>query len=265
MPTAPLRLSALGVPVDLVFAGGRAEEARAALAPRWQLCHREEAQSDARILEVRLGEEIAYAADAEVVGSPALDKTMVDLTHRITYTAIDANRGDLLMLHAGAFSNLDSGAAVVAVAAGGTGKTTLCRTLAVGRGYLTDETVGIRADRSIIPYAKPLSVRRQDGDTKDELDPVAVGLGPAQAPPYVRALLLLDRVAGAPDEPVVEELDLFDAIVAIAPESSSLSMLDAPLHRLEDLLDSLVLVARVHYREAASLAPLVDRLIGAAR
>lgn len=268
MPISPLRLQALGIPIDVHCTGDRADEARDALSSRWQLCHRDEDDPAAEQIEVRLGDEVesyGYSDDRRTVGTPELASTMANLTHAVTRLAIEGNRGRLLMLHAGAVSSLDTGATVVAIAAGGTGKTTLCRTLAPGRGYVTDETVGIRADHTIVAYPKPLSVRRSDGRTKDEVDPVAAGLERPRAAPYVAAVLLLDRDDEAPTDAEVEELDVFDAIVAIAPETSSLSRLEEPLHRLERLLESVALVARVRYRDAVDLGPLTDELIGAAR
>ena len=60
-------------------------------------------------------------------------------------------------------------------------------------------------------------------------------------------------------------LDLFDAIIALTPETSSLARLPRPLHRLAELLGSLTLLARVHYREAASLEALVCQVAGPPR
>jgi hypothetical protein len=260
---APLLITALGVPVDVRLHGTRAAEARAALAPRWSLCARTAPDPGARAIDVFLGEETSRSGPTRVAGSD-LAQLMVDLTHQVTFAAIDANIGTLLMLHAAGICNPATGAAVVCVAPGGTGKTTLCRTLGPGRGYLSDETVGIADDGTIATYPKPLSVRRPDGQVKDEVDPTTVGLAASTVTPYVGGILLLDRADQGPDLAQVEELDVFDAIMAMTPETSSLSRLPKPLHRLADLVESLPLVARVHYREVSTLEPVVAGLIGPA-
>ncbi len=59
------------------------------------------------------------------------------LTQEVTTAAIRAHAGSLLMFHATALSNQDTGASIAFVAPGGTGKTTLVRTLGHGRGYVT--------------------------------------------------------------------------------------------------------------------------------
>jgi hypothetical protein len=257
-----LMLTALGVPVDLRFHGPLAAEARAALASRWSLCARTEAVPDARTIEVTLGREIAGDLESREVGGTDLARLMVDVTHRITYLAVGANIGRLLMFHAAGVCNPTTGSAVVCVAPGGTGKTTLCRTVGRGRGYLSDETVGVAEDGTIVTYPKPLSVRRVDEEGKDEVDPTRLGLAATGVTPFVAGLLLLDRTTDGPETAQVEPLDAFDAIIGVTPETSSLSRLPRPLHRLADLVDTLPLVARVRYREAATLEPVVAGLIG---
>ena len=120
-------------------------------------------------------------ADCPGVQAPSLRRTahvplttlasaLSGITQQVTRAAIEARAGQLLMFHAGALCDLDTGATIAFVAPGGTGKTTLVRTLGPGRGYVTDETVGVRARRGIEPYCKPLSVRRAEpGAPKDEI------------------------------------------------------------------------------------------------
>jgi hypothetical protein len=59
----------------------------------------------------------------------------------------------------------------------------------------------------------------------------------------------------------LEPLDLFDAIIGMTPETSSLSRLPRPLHRLEELAAGLP-IARAHYKEAATLEVFLPELIG---
>ncbi|HSN43614.1 MAG TPA: ATP-binding protein [Propionibacteriaceae bacterium] len=107
---------------------------------------------------------------------------------------IQAQVGNLLMLHAGALCDLGSGASVVFVAPGGTGKTTLARTLGVRFGYLTGETVGIDRNGRVHPYPKPLSIRTGASMShKREVSPDDLGLGYAHPDPYVARVVLLSR------------------------------------------------------------------------
>ncbi len=56
------------------------------------------------------------------------------------------------MLHAGAVADPRTHRAVAVVAGAGAGKTTFVRTMGRGRVYLSDETVALREDHSIVPY-----------------------------------------------------------------------------------------------------------------
>ncbi len=263
---AVLPLTVLGVPVDLQFAGPRAAEAYDAFAPRWALCLRDNGASAERAVTVTLGGPDGGSNGGSnedgTIGSDDLPLLLQLATQRVTYQAIHANIGSLLMFHAAAVCHPQTGAALVAIAPGGTGKTTVCRTLGRGRGYLSDETVGVRADNTIVPYPKPLSVRRTDWDAKDETDPRSIGLAAATVTPYVAAILLLARDDEHTGPARLEPLDLFDAIIGMTPETSSLSRLPRPLHRLEELVGGLPVVARAHYTEAASLEVFLGELIG---
>ena len=162
-----------------------------------------------------------------------LAKRLMTTTQDITRALIRSQRGRLLMLHAGAVSHPETGESLVYVAPGGTGKTTLSRLLGRSFGYLTDETVGLDATGTILPYPKPLSVRADQPGLKHEVSPDALGLLPAPAQPRVARVVLLDRRVDA-HEAEVEEVGFMDALFALTEQSSSLPMLDRPLHRLAD-------------------------------
>lgn len=180
------------------------------------------------------------------------------LTQRITAAKIRSQAGRLFMVHAGAVAHPDSGDAVAFVAPGGTGKTTLMSQLSEAYCYLTDETVGVTFDGEILPYPKPLSLRQEAGSPKLELSPDAGGFRPTPPRARLRRLVLLARTEGHGDAPpAVEELTEFEAISALAPETSSLAALPRPLHALADLLDSLDPIVRLHYRDAETLTELV--------
>ncbi|WP_257478991.1 hypothetical protein [Acidipropionibacterium jensenii] len=112
------------------------------------------------------------------------------------------------------------------------------------------------------PYPKPLSIRVPGNRYKNETPPDELGLLADDGPAPLVRILLLDRSDSYPVEPVVEQTDLFDAVMTMTPQTSALSKLDAGLHQLADLIDATGGVLTVHYREAASLLPLIAELTG---
>src|SRR5215207_3950639 len=79
------------------------------------------------------------------------------ITSEITTGAINALRGEALMLHASAVA-LDDGRVVGFVGPSGRGKTTAAEVLGRAYGYVTDETLAVRVDGSVVAYPKPLSI-----------------------------------------------------------------------------------------------------------
>lgn len=190
-------------------------------------------------------------------------RSMTSLTQSITRAFIQRRAGELLMLHAGAVCNTETGASIAYVAPGGTGKTTLTRALGTRYGYLTDETVGI-VPRSweIKPYPKPLSTRSPSGGyPKSELGPDESGLLAAHPRPQLTTLALLRRTPGS-TEAHISRLDLFDAITSLVPETSSLPAMDKPLHLLADLYDELGGFWLLEFGESEQLREWIDYRLG---
>ena len=193
-------------------------------------------------------------------------RALQSLTQVVTREAILARAGTMMMFHASALCDQQSGATIAMVAPGGTGKTTLVRTLGPGRGYVTDETVAVAPDGRIAPYCKPLSLRRTgNGQPKDEVAPAALGLEPPAAAPWLAGMVLLRRDLAAGSPVLVEDVDLLDALVLLAPETSSLAALDRPLHRLAELVESVGGLRRVRYHDAADVEPVVSEVLGRSR
>ena len=185
---------------------------------------------------------------------------MVALTQRVTYAALRAQAGAAVFFHAGGICDPSTGAAVVYVAPGGTGKTTLTRTLGRGLGYLSDETIAVRSDGSIMPYLKPLSIRRGgDVTMKDEVAPGELGLRAPTVAPWIAGLVILRRRDGARLER--RAVATLDAIAALSPETSALAALERPLSRLADVLDRAGGLEIVTYSEADQLRSLVDEVL----
>jgi hypothetical protein len=204
--------------------------------------------------------------ESSVVTLPATEDerarryALTTLTQDVTRAAISQQTGRLLMLHAGALSNLETGASVAYVAPGGTGKTTISTTLGRGRGYITDETVAVTRAGDIEPYPKPLSVRSAAGG-KDEVAPGELGLEPVGARPWLAGLFVLRRDPGHVGEPAVRELGLLDAMMALSPETSALAALPEPLRTCRDVVKGAGGLLQVTYREATQLEDLLARAL----
>ena len=242
--TPVLRLGALGTHLEVRCIGDSADVLASALRASWSRCL---GDGDGRASDT-------LHLDAHLDDPGRLAHQLMGTTQEITRTLIAAQAGRLLMLHAGAVSHPVTGASLVYVAPGGTGKTTLSRLLGQRFGYLTDETVGITDTGAILPYPKPLSVRRPGAPhLKDELSPDGLGLLPAPIAPQVARIIVLDRSPELATGVELEELCVMDALFAVVEETSSLSWLDRPLHRLAELLEASGPVLRVRYAEASDI------------
>lgn len=256
-----LDLYGLGSRTPVSLGGDAASELVDAVRAAWSRCLDAPAGDPLRTEPVRaaLGHEASADPGAQgerTASAPDLPGLLQALTQQVTYAKIQAQAGRLLLLHAGAVAHPQTGAAVAFVAPGGTGKTTLTRRLGERFGYLTDETVAVDAAGAVLPYPKPLSIRRTPTDLrKGETSPDALGLRRAPEAPRLVRLVLLDR-SDAHAAPHLEELGLADAITALAPETSSLSALPRPLHWLAGLLDTLPAVTRLRYGEVDDVLDL---------
>lgn len=196
---------------------------------------------------------------AFLLQAASFEELAENLTSRLTVAAILANAGEFTMLHACGVADQDTGAVVALVAKSGTGKTTAASLLAQTYGYVTDETVAIRPDGSVVPYPKPLSVKQAPGIPKSQVGPERLGLQPAPAKPFIQSIVLLDRVE-ARTNPMLTKVPLADAVLALIPDSSSQGAIGEPLQSLCRLIDSVGGVWQVTYSEAAdlpaALAPL---------
>lgn len=195
------------------------------------------------------------------LGSDTFEGLAEAVTSEVTIAAILERAGELTMLHACGVA--DPGGAVIAlVAKSGTGKTTASSKLARTFGYITDETVAIRLDGTVVPYPKPLSVKQATpGAAKLQVGPDELGLEAAPDNPRISAIALLDRIAGGDHQlPVIEPVPLVEAVLALIPDTSSQAAVVQPLQSLCRLIDSVGGVSRISYSESAdlkdSLAPL---------
>lgn len=185
---------------------------------------------------------------------------LTSLTQAVTRAAIAEQGGRLLMFHAGALSNLETGATVAYVAAGGTGKTTITTTLGRRRGYISDETVAVTRAGEVQPYPKPLSVRRNGGG-KDEVPPGALGLRSAKRAPWLSGLYAVRRDPHHTGPATARQVALLDAIALLSPETSALAALPEPLRSMRDVLERVGGLVQVTYREATQLEDLLTEAL----
>lgn len=200
------------------------------------------------------------------------------LSSRATLAGIEARSGELLMLHAAGLADAETGRVVACVAPSGTGKTTLSRAAAGSLRYVTDETVAVTREGRVVRYPKPLSVKQhtEQWAPKIQHSPDSLGLEVAEHEGLLLgAIVLLRRIRedarddgeveaqplAADRSPVVEDVDLFDAIVELVPELSYLSRMDGPLHWLAGTIDGVGGVRRLSYREADQAIPALQTLL----
>jgi len=190
------------------------------------------------------------------------------LSSRLTAAAITENAGELMMLDACGVASPDTGAVIALVATSATGKTAAASVLAGTYGYITDQTVAIQPDGSVIPYPKPLSVDQEPGTPKRQVGPDQLWLQPAPPKPFLQSIVLLDRVdaeqsgdagQGRP-APVLRQVTLADALLALIPDSPSQAEIDEPLQSLCRLIDFVGGVWQVTYSEAADLPRVLEPL-----
>lgn len=264
-PARSIVVDAFGVHVGVRVSGDRADEVLDRLEELWQCCPVPAGAFAEVHVEVHVDARFDTDQDRTTTAWHEVDDLLQVLTQQVTEVAVDARAGECLMLHAACLADPTSGAAIAFVAPGGTGKTTLVRTLGPGRWYVTDETTVVLADGTVVPYPKPLSIRREPGSLfKDETAPGSIGLVAAAGRVHLAGLCLLARDDDHAGPPVVETLSTLDGIVALVPQTSHLPDQPRPLRHLAELTESLGGVRRIHYRESADLEGIWDDLVAAA-
>lgn len=210
----------------------------------------------------------AYDGGTFPLQAASFEALAESLSSRLTATAIRENAGELMMLHACGVASPDTGAVVAMVATSATDNTDAASVLAGTYGYITDQTVAIQPDGSVIPYPKPLSVDQEPGAPKRQVGPDQLWLQPVPPKPFLQSIVLLDRVdaeqsgdagRGRPT-PVLRQVPLADALLALIPDSPSQAEIDEPLQSLCRLIDFVGGVWQVTYSEAADLPRVLEPL-----
>ncbi|WP_368498762.1 hypothetical protein [Herbiconiux sp. A18JL235] len=254
-----IAISALGAVVGLQFEKSISEDDANRLSELWAstLTHEPAETSISAALA---------PASADVTAQD-FSSLAAALSTRVTLTAIEQRKSDLVMIHACGVA-LPDGRVVAFVGPSGRGKTTLARALGRHYGYVTDETVGIDSNGIVYPYRKPLSIieDRAAPQVKTQIAPGELDLLPIPSTALrIAAIVLLDRSETYTGPPEVSDVSMRDALVSLVPELSYLPELPRPLQRVAGLIDSVGGVRRLRYREANDVPVVVPDLIKPSR
>lgn len=265
-----LPLTALGVPVDLVVDGSRADELHAAVTAPWASCQRTGAALASggnaittQTVRVVLDDDptvVQTTRDSGILASDRVDELLHELSPAVTTVAIEAQAGRLWMLHAACLADPATGRAVALVGPSGTGKTTAARVLGATFGYVTDETTAIAADGRILPYPKPLSVIVEGTHLKQQLGPEELGFVPGPAAPTLAAVVLLRRTPGLAHA-TTTPVPIAHALPVLAEQTSYLTALEPALGTVVAILRQTAGVFLIEYGEAAQLAAALGPLL----
>ena len=209
------------------------------------------------------GANMVTAADPSATvaahGTVTTGSMLASLSIDVTLAALKQRAGEVVLLHAAGLATTD-GRVVVLVGPSGRGKTTASRVLGRHFGYVSDESVGIEADGTVLPYRKPLSIIEDERYLKVQRSPDELGLLPLTgAPLRVAALVLLERDDSA-RAARMERMDLAEGLVGLAEQASYLARQARPLGTLLAHIAAAGGVHRATYGDVATLMPEIARL-----
>jgi hypothetical protein len=265
-----VRLEALEVRFEIRCAGSGAADLASSVAAAWDWCAYEprsdEPEEDIHRFTVVLeedAEELARSAGTSALFGQDLPTLMDRLSPMVTRVAVTERRRDLVMFHACAVADPDTGDAVVLYGPSGTGKTTMARTLCTDLVYLSDETAGVTPDLRVVPYLKPLSIIVNHGDDlKEQVSPGRLGLVRPRARPYrLTGLVQLRRDPAHQGAATLESPATVEALPELVAQTSYTRELERPLHHLAGLAQRVGGVRRATYAEAEQLRPLVRAIL----
>lgn len=195
------------------------------------------------------------------------NRTNYSLHRQVTRVLIEENAGRLVMFHAGAIAD-ETGLVIGFVAPSGTGKTTFAREFGKRWQYVTDETLALWPDGTVLPYPKPLSLGSQArGDQKVGMAPAVAGMRPLSgdaANLRLAGIILLDRFDWYEDAPALTELPPLPAAAQIMEQTSSMLLHPNPLDTLARITQAGAGTWKLRYRDAADCVEAVEYLFAQA-
>lgn len=265
-------ISAFGVSVFVQVEGTGAAELAEHLTGAWAWCDCRAvlpgAIIDQPLVRALLDEAPARVKSARgdtVVAGSSLSEVAGLLTPTITAAALEAASGEMVLLHAAAVADPETGRTVILVGPSGTGKSTAAVTLTGPTGsftYVTDETVALGHDLIPQSFAKPLSLLPPGQDWgKEQHAPADLRLRRAPRDLTLAAIVFLERSLPAGEEPIVLRLAHHETIARLGENSSYLRLLERPVHRLTEVARATGGGVLVGYHEATDLAPVIQTLL----
>ncbi|WP_396657428.1 hypothetical protein [Microbacterium sp.] len=233
-------------------------EVQSAIPAQWAGLVTVDAPDEATRYRLTLDAASEAEPGAQTILASSADEAPDRLAGALTVAGLHRLAGEALMFHAAGLA-YDDGGVIALVGPSGRGKTTACQRLGHVLGYVTDETVAVRPDLSVIPYPKPLSVGSRPG-TKELHAPADIGMRPAPENLRLAAIVLLDRDQ-AVISPGIEPVSAIDAIGDLVAQTSSLSRLPRPLQTLLEIIDVTGGVRRMRYADGHELETLVGRVL----
>ncbi|QRZ61300.1 hypothetical protein [Rothia sp. ZJ932] len=277
-------LSPAGVPVIVVVRVDHAQELAQTICEAWeslnpQVLHDVTPLEDESAYYIILEEDNEYyrqvlAESTENTGRLLFmryssdEQVMESLVSQITITMIMTLVGKYQMFHAAALGDPETGRALALVAESGTGKTTASRFLGQHLTYLTDETVIVDADYSVVPYLKPLSVIVDPARPKEQISPARADL---KIPSSEQSFTLTQLVILARDKsenhvvPRLVPVDMVDALLTITGQTSGVAATEHGVEKLIELINDCGGALRLEYSEIEEALPLVQGLLRGGR
>ncbi|BDZ64528.1 hypothetical protein [Agromyces mangrovi Wang et al. 2018] len=261
--SSPITVRALATTVCIAPDETLPESDRAALAVQWSDLLIDDDARAALTIHVGIGPselEILSVDDRRLVAG-SFEELADRLATEVTLAGLKSLQGQALLLHACAV-DVGDGRVVAFVGPSGRGKTTAAEALAHEFGYVTDETVAVRRDGTVVSYRKPLSIGSRPGS---KLHVPASGLGlkaVSEDALELAAVVLLDRRPDV-ESPRVEQVPLAEGLPELVRQTSYLTLMHRPLRTVSDLLRSTGGIRRVVYGEAATLPAIMDEILEA--
>lgn len=246
-------VTAFGCVVRLELGGGRVEELLKEVLRTWDWCH----ASEVTTADDHDGPRVTATLD----DGQSLERVADRLTPAVTLAAIEARKGELMMLHAAAVAHPETGRTAVLVGPSGAGKSTASRVLGRHFGYVSDETVALSRDLAVLPYPKPVSLFA-DESRQGKAQHAPADLGLVRPPDTLRlaCLLLMDRQPGD-EAPRITAVPTTEAVARLGEQTSFLNTIDRPLHFLADIVRAAGGARQVTYGDAADLVGPLRELL----
>lgn len=194
------------------------------------------------------------------VSGDTLGEVSVALRQAINLRAIMSRRHDLMMFHAAGLADRTTGDVIALIGPSGAGKTTVAAALGTCLGYVSDEIVAVTEDGGVVPFPKPLALKRPGTHEKTVYGPDALGLVHAAGHLRLSRIVLLDR-REEQIAPLVTTTSLPEVIAEVVEQINCFDALPRPLRFLSALVRRSGGVHVLRYHHAADLIDPVRELL----